>query len=65
MPKYPDIHVQLTGRDGNAFAILGAVQRAMREAGLGQDTISEFFAEAKDGSYDELIQTVIRWVDVS
>lgn len=23
MPKYPDITVQLTGKDGNAFYILG------------------------------------------
>lgn len=65
MPKYPDIHVQLSGRDGNAFAILGTVRRALRDAGISQDTIAEFFAEAKSGSYDELIQTVMRWVEVS
>lgn len=65
MPKYPDINVQLSGRDGNAFAILGAVQRALRDAGISQDTIAEFFAEAKSGGYHELIQTVMRWVKVS
>ena len=32
--KYPNVKVQLVGQDGNAFAILGNVQRAMRRAGL-------------------------------
>jgi hypothetical protein len=28
--KYPGIHVQLTGEDGNAFSILGQVRKALR-----------------------------------
>ena len=28
MPKYPDITVQLTGKDGNAFNILGICLQA-------------------------------------
>lgn len=27
IPKYPDIRVQLTGTDGNAYAVLGKVTR--------------------------------------
>ena len=30
--KYPEIEVELVGQDGNAFVILGAVRRAMRNA---------------------------------
>jgi hypothetical protein len=33
-PKYPDITVPLTGEDGNAYAILGKVRQALRQAGL-------------------------------
>ena len=29
--RYPDVVVQLTGEDGNAFAILGTVRRALRQ----------------------------------
>jgi hypothetical protein len=29
-PKYPEIQVQLTNTDGNAFAVLGHVHRALR-----------------------------------
>jgi alkylhydroperoxidase/carboxymuconolactone decarboxylase family protein YurZ len=56
--------VQLTGADGNAFAILGKVQRAMRQAGATQEELSEFFAEATAGDYDALLRTCMRYVEV-
>jgi len=33
-PLYPHIRVQLVGRDGNAFTVLGSVTKAMRRHGL-------------------------------
>ena len=51
MPKYPDITVQLTGKDGNAFYILGICLRAMRRAGLSQEECEAFQAEATSGTY--------------
>jgi len=62
--KYPKVCVQLTGRDGNAFAILGAVTKAMREAGVDKDERDEFIAEATAGDYDHLLATAMNWVDV-
>jgi len=64
-PKFPNVHVQLVGRDGNAFAILGAVKREMRKARLSQFDIGCFENEVKSGDYDHLLQTCIAWVDVS
>ncbi len=29
MPKFPNIEVQLSGEDGNAFSIMGRVTKAM------------------------------------
>ena len=62
-PHHPDICVQLTGEDGNAFAILGRTTRALRHAGLDQDEIDQYYAEATSGDYDHLLQTTMRWVD--
>jgi hypothetical protein len=62
-PRYPDIYVQLTGEDGNAFAILGRTTRALRQAGLAQDEIDQYYAQATSGNYDHLLQTTMRWVD--
>jgi len=63
--KYPDVHVKLSGEDGNAFAIIGAVQRGMKRAGISVEERNAFFAEATSGDYDNVIQTAMRWVDVS
>jgi hypothetical protein len=61
--RLPDVSVELVGEDGNAFAILGRVQKAMRQAGHG-DLIPEFNAEATARGYDNLLAAVMRWVDV-
>ena len=62
--KYPDIHVELVGQDGNAFAILGNMQRALRRGGVPKEEIDKFMAEAMSGDYDHLLQTCMAWVDV-
>lgn len=64
-PLYPSIEVKLSGTDGNAFAILGAVQREMRRGGLDKARIDEFMAEATSGDYDALLRTCTKWVAVS
>lgn len=63
--KYPDVKVKLVGNDGNAFAIMGAVQKALRKAGVPQSELDEYFKESTSGDYDHLIQTAMRWVKVS
>lgn len=59
-----NVKVKLVGTDGNAFAVLGNVQRAMRKAKVSQEQISEFMTEATSGDYDHLLQTCMKWVDV-
>lgn len=62
--KYPDIEVQLTGNDGNAFAIMGTVSQALRRAGVPKPERDEFIAECMSGDYDHLLQTCMKWVEV-
>lgn len=62
-PIYPNIRVQLAGKDGNAFAILGRVRRAMKRNGVPQDEIDAFTKEATSSDYDALLATCMRWVD--
>ena len=64
MPKYSDITVQLTGKDGNAFNILGICLQAMRRAGLSQEERDAFQAEATSGNYDRLLATCMEWFEV-
>lgn len=62
-PKF-DITVQLSGEDGNAFAILGRVQRALRRAGATPEQIAAYEATS-GGSYDHVLATTMRWVEVA
>jgi len=63
MPK-TNIKVKLTGNDGNAFAILGAVNKALKKNGK-EDLAKEFMKEAMSGDYDHLLQTAMDYVEVS
>ena len=63
-PKYPHVRVKLTGRDGNAFAVLAAVRAGMRRALIDEAQCRAFFVEATAGDYDHLLATAMRWVDV-
>jgi hypothetical protein len=56
-PRYPEVHIQLTGEDGNAFMIIGLVQQALRDAGVSEEEVSQFNAAATSGDYDNLMQT--------
>jgi hypothetical protein len=63
--KYPKIKVRLTGKDGNAFAIMGNVMSALRRAKVPAEEVKRFGEEAMSGDYDNLLQTCMRWVTVS
>lgn len=63
-PKYPNITVKLIGTDGNAFAILGKVTRALRLAKVDKAEVDAYMAEATAGDYDHLLGTTMKWVEV-
>lgn len=55
--------VVLTGTDGNAFAILGKVRRAILKSNH-PELIDQFMADATGGDYDHLLVTCFRYVTV-
>lgn len=62
--KYPHITVQLVGTDGNAFAVMGAIGKALKRAKCTQEQVDEFYTEARSGDYDHLLQTCMKYVNV-
>jgi len=58
-----NVKVKLVGKDGNAFAILGRVSKALRKAGH-PDLAKEFLEEAMSGDYNHLLQTCMKYVEV-
>jgi hypothetical protein len=63
-PPYPQVRVQLTGQDGNTFAILVRCQAAMRDAGCAESEVDGFVLEAISRDYDHLLRTCTHWFDV-
>jgi hypothetical protein len=63
--KYPEIEVQLTGNDGNAFAIIGKVSQALRRSGVPKEEIDQYRKESMSGDYNHLLQTAMQWVEVN
>ena len=63
-PKYPNIKVKLTGKDGNAFAVMGRVTKALQRNGVSKVIQNEFFLDASSGNYDHVLQTAMKYVDV-
>ncbi len=61
---YPNIEVSLVGEDGNAFAILGRVRKAMRRGNVPANEITKFHDEATSGDYDHLLRTCLKYVTV-
>lgn len=62
IPKYPEIEVQLSGNDGNAFAIMGAVKKALKQAKVPADEIAEYTKQSMSGDYDNLLRVAMAWV---
>ena len=56
--------VKLTGRDGNAFSIMGRVKQALRCKGADREYIEKYLKEATAGDYDHLLSVSMEYVDV-
>ena len=62
-PKFPHVHVKLTGTDSNTFLLLGKVTQAMRRAGVDVADITEmeeavFSSDSPDAALRVLMGTV-------
>lgn len=56
--------LELSEQDGNAFFIIARARRVARKAGWSDDKIEEFTEEAKNGDYDNVIQTCMKYFEV-
>jgi len=57
--------VKLIDTDGNAFAIMGRVKDALRQAGADKEYVDKYLKEAMAGNYDNLLCVTMDYVDVT
>ena len=60
-PVFPHVRivVDLGGPDGNAFAVMGRVAAAMRDAGIDQSEIDDYLKRAMASDFDTLLRVSI------
>ncbi len=58
-----DAVVELTGKDGNAFFILGQVRRGILHSNR-PELAEEFMCEATASDYEHLLSVCMRYVDI-
>jgi uncharacterized protein with FMN-binding domain len=56
--------VELTGKDGNAYSIMGRVRRALQKAGAPAEVLDGYYNESTKGDYDNLLRVAIKYVRV-
>jgi hypothetical protein len=64
MSSKTGIEVELIGRDGNAFMILGTVIKQMKRNKVSQEVIDQYKKEATSGDYDNLLRVTMEYVEV-
>jgi hypothetical protein len=63
MSKY-QAEIDLSTSDGNAYAIMGTVQRILKTVGASKEEIDQYLAESMSGDYKNLVETVNKWLVV-
>lgn len=60
-PKYGEgsIRINLSGPDGNAFALISRARQYGRELGFPPAEVDAIVQEMRSGSYEDLLQTFV------
>lgn len=63
-PERP-VECSLVGEDGNAFAIVGRMLRALRRAGASPEYRAAYMRDATSGGYDHLLAVTMEEIEQS
>ena len=64
MVKYPNISVDLTTDEGNAFNIMLRVSTALRANEVDDEQIEKYLEQSCAKDYNHLLKTAGEWVNV-
>lgn len=55
--------VELVGEDGNAFSVMGIVQKGLQRAGNDQSVVDNYLEQAMGGDYDHLLAVSMAFIE--
>ncbi|MFN2491147.1 MAG: hypothetical protein ABR529_15745 [Actinomycetota bacterium] len=68
MPMFPEVVVDISGPDGNAFAIMGVVRRALKDAHRRHEAcdqeVDDVLRDMLAEDYDHLLDVAKRYVTI-
>ncbi|GEM_PF-1672495 len=64
-PTHPQVHVRLTGTDGNGYMIIGRVAAALRREVSDEEASAFTQAAFTCSSYDEVLRLAMTTINVS
>lgn len=64
-PKYPNIKVNLSDIDGNAFNIMATITTALRKNAVSDEQVEQYLADSTASDYNNLLVTAAEWVTIS
>ena len=56
--------VRLTGQDGNAFAVMGTVKKALKKAGYPKEEVDKYLEESMSGDYNNLLVVAHKYANI-
>ena len=56
---FKKLNLNLVGKDGNAYFLLGYAKREARKAGWSNEKIEELIKEATNGDYQHLLSVLL------
>jgi len=63
VPEKKKVRLTLEGLDGNAYALMGAFQKAASRQGWSAEEIKQVLDECKSSDYSHLIRTLIKYTE--
>jgi len=60
----PRPEVQLVGHDGNAYAIMGRVAKALKRVGCSKEHVESYYEDSKSGDYNHLLRVACEYAVV-
>jgi hypothetical protein len=63
-PRFPEVEltVDIFGTEGNAFFLISKVRRELAYHDASEEEVEEFDKEAKSGDYQNVLDTIGRWI---
>ena len=64
-PKYPNIIVDLIGKNAHGLFIILSVSSALKKNGVPQSEINDFSMDASSSDFNHLLRVCMAWVNIN